>query len=81
MADSQERTIDGLTITIDRLVCVGFEDCVVRAPDVFRLDGGGIACFLDDATLPDRDRLIEACRACPVDALRVIDPGGAQLAP
>jgi len=81
MADSQERTIHGLTITIDRLVCVGFEDCVVRAPEVFRLDGGGIACFVDDGGTPDRDGLIEACRACPVDALLVIDAEGAQLAP
>ncbi len=81
MADTQQRTIEDLTITIDRLVCVGFEDCVVLAPDVFRLDGEGIACFVDGGAAPDRERVIEACRACPVDALLVIDADGAQLAP
>lgn len=81
MRDEQERTIDGLTVRIDRLVCVGFEDCVVRAPTVFRLDGEGVACFIDPTGPIERDALIEACRACPVDALTVIDAEGRTLVP
>ncbi len=81
MADSQQRTIAGLTVSIDRLVCVGFEDCVVRAPDVFRLDGDGIACFVEGDAAPERERLIDACRACPVDALLAITSDGNQVAP
>jgi ferredoxin len=81
MRDEQERPIGGLTVRIDRLVCVGFEDCVVRAPTVFRLDGEGIACFTETAGPIDPETLIDACRACPVDALTVIDGEGKTLVP
>jgi ferredoxin len=81
MRDELERTIGDLTVRIDRLVCVGFEDCVVRAPTVFRLDGDGIAIFTESAGPVDPDQLIEACRACPVDALTVIDSDGKTLVP
>lgn len=81
MREEQERTIEGLTVRIDRLVCVGFEDCVVRAPTVFRLDGDGIACFTEAAGPIDREKLLDACRACPVDALTVIDGDGKTLVP
>jgi ferredoxin len=79
--DDQERAIAGLSVRIDRLLCVGFEDCAVRAPTVFRLDGEGIACFTEAGGPIDADTLVGACRACPVDALTVIDAGGKMLAP
>ncbi|MGH7502487.1 MAG: ferredoxin [Longimicrobiales bacterium] len=81
MRDEQERTIGSLTVRIDRLLCVGFEDCVVRAPSVFRLDGDGIACFTETAGPVDPGVLVEACRACPVDALTVTDADGNTLVP
>lgn len=78
----EERIVCGLRIRIDRLLCVGFEDCVAVAPDVFRMDDDGIATFVDDAeAMTDRARLIEACRVCPVDALNAIEPGGHIVAP
>ena len=81
MADSEQRTIGGLRVQIDRLVCVGFEDCVVRAPQIFQLDGDGIACFRPEPAAIEPARVIDACRACPVDALTVIDESGTQQAP
>lgn len=82
MAESsyQERTIAGLKVRIDRLLCVGFGDCVAALPDVFRLDEEGIATFAE-ADGAAREALLAACDACPVDALTVWDADGNQLVP
>lgn len=81
MAHIEERRIGDLTVRIDRTLCVAFELCIDLAPDVFRFDDEGIATFTGTETAVDRDRLIEACRACPVDALVVIDGEGSQIVP
>ncbi len=72
MADIQERRISGLTIVIERDLCIGSGNCVKLAPEVFELDATGIVTFRtlsDDAPGIERERLVEACRVCPVDAL------------
>jgi ferredoxin len=78
--DLLEREIDGVLVRIDRLLCVGFESCAVIAPTVFQLDADGLAVF---STAPScgRDRILEACRSCPVDALTALDQNGRQLVP
>lgn len=81
MADTQERRISGLTIYIDRDVCIGSGNCVRIAPEVFELDEKGLIAFRDGASEIEPTRLAEACRVCPVDALRAIDAEGKQLAP
>lgn len=75
-----ERVIAGLTVRIDELLCVGFGDCVGVAPEAFVLNGDGTVDFRDLETM-DPERLLEACRVCPVDALTVVDGSGIQLAP
>lgn len=79
-SDHQERTINGLTVRIDRSLCVGFGDCVTAAPDAFTLDEEGIAEFVEPCTI-ERERLVVACEACPVDALTIWDADGNQLVP
>lgn len=69
MADTQERRISGLTMVIERDLCIGSGNCVKVAPEVFELDATGIVVFRDGAPDIERDRLVEACRVCPVDAL------------
>ena len=76
-----ERRIGDLTVRIDRLLCVGFADCVEAAPESFALDYEGIAAFTGDPGAAGSGRLIEACQACPVDALTVLDANGRQIAP
>lgn len=76
-----ERTVGGLTVRIDRLLCVGFGDCIEVAPDLFEFDDEGIVVFRDPIPAIDRDRLLDACDSCPVDALAVHDGGGEQLVP
>lgn len=80
MSDSSaERTVGTLRIRIDRLLCVGFGDCIDAAPDVFELAEDGIVTFTTRGDDADRGRLIRACDVCPVDALSVFDEDGTQL--
>ncbi|HET6341094.1 MAG TPA: ferredoxin [Gemmatimonadota bacterium] len=75
-----ERRVGDLTVRIDRLLCVGFADCLDEAPGAFVLDDEGIVAFADP-DLPPRERLLRACEACPVDALSVLDASGRQIVP
>lgn len=80
MATVLERTVGSLRIAIDATLCVGFAECVDRAPQAFRLNADDVVEFAD----PDRvegEQLLTACAACPVDALLVWDAAGAQLVP
>jgi ferredoxin len=81
--DHIERQVGDLLIRIDRLLCVGFGDCIEVAPEVFEFDSEGIVRFRDDADAAtvERARLITSCDICPVDALMVFDASGAQLVP
>ncbi|HUH12117.1 MAG TPA: ferredoxin [Longimicrobiales bacterium] len=81
MDDVVERRIGSLTLRIDRLLCVGFGDCIEAAAELFELDDEGIAAFRQPLPVLGRERLEEACRSCPVDALTLVDEEGRQLAP
>lgn len=76
MSDVLERRCGDLLVRIDRTLCVGFGDCVGEAPEAFELDGDGVAVFGAEPDAVDRERLIRACEACPVDALSVVELGG-----
>ena len=79
--DSEERRLAGLTVRVDRLLCVGFETCVDLAPEFFRLDAEGIATFAEGADAVSPACVLDACRSCPVDALQVLDAAGNQVVP
>ena len=66
-------TDDRVTITIDRLTCIGSRNCANIAPEVFQLDADGIVTFTEAPPDIGRERLIEACLGCPVDALHYRD--------
>lgn len=72
--------VGDLELEIDTDLCVGFGDCVDVAPDAFELDGDELAVFTDPDSV-DRETLLKACRACPVDAIVARGPDGEQLAP
>jgi ferredoxin len=69
-----------LTIHIDRTICVGFGDCVDLAPTVFALDDDNVAVFRIVGEI-SRETLLDACRACPVDAITVFDQDQRQVVP
>lgn len=80
MSDHEERSVGDLRVRIDRTLCVGFGDCVTEAPEAFVLDESGTAIFVkpDDV---ERERLLRACEACPVDAITVWTKEGVQVVP
>jgi ferredoxin len=75
-----ERTVHGLRVVIDRDQCVGFGDCVKEAPEGFKLDEDTVAVFVAPEAV-ERERLLRACDACPVDAIAVYDESGTQIVP
>ena len=79
--DSQERQVAGVTVRIDRLLCVGFETCIEVAPDLFELDDEGIAVFRAETNGTAHEEVLGSCKSCPVDALEVHDESGTQLVP
>ena len=80
MSGFLEQTFGDLRVRIDRELCVGFGDCVTEAADAFQLDAEGLAVFVDPPRV-ERERLLRACDACPVDAITVWDAAGRQLVP
>jgi ferredoxin len=63
VSDVVERRLGGLTVRIDRLLCVGFGDCIDDAPEAFELDDDGVAAFRQSAEETGRERLVRACGA------------------
>jgi ferredoxin len=79
--DITSARIGDLTVSIDRPSCIGSGNCVKVAPTLFRLDDESIAAFAATSADTPRDVVLEACRICPVEALRVTDKDGAELVP
>lgn len=81
MSDVEERRFGDLVLKIDRLLCVGFGDCMDEAPGVFEFDDDGVAVFTDDPGELGREALVATCESCPVDALILENDQGEVLAP
>ena len=67
-------------IRIDRSLCTGYAECVGIAPEVFKLGDDKISVVMD-AEGADNETVLDAARACPVDAITVIDQYEDQLWP
>lgn len=80
VSDIEERSVGGLTIRIDRSLCVGFGHCSEAAEEGFVLGDDDLVTFKDPDQV-ERERLLEACEVCPVEALTVLDGAGQQLVP
>jgi ferredoxin len=80
MSDFEDRTVGALRVRIDRTLCVGFGDCITEAPEAFVLDESGVAIFVQPDAV-ERERLLRACDACPVDAITVWNENGSQIVP
>lgn len=80
MAGAEGHERSGLRIHVDRDLCVGFGDCIDVAPEAFNLDDDGIAELVNPEAV-ERERLLRACAACPVDAITVKGSDGDELLP
>ena len=67
-------------ITIDRRMCIGYADCVGIAPEVFRLGDDNVVVVMDPEGADD-ETVLDAARACPVDAITLIDEFEEQVWP
>ena len=76
-----ERKIAGLTIRIDRGLCIASASCMLESPDLFEFDDENVCVFGSDTGQVQRDTVIAACEMCPVEALTVLDEDGKQLVP
>tara|TARA_B110000014_G_C20118224_1_gene591388 strand:+ start:189 stop:500 length:312 start_codon:yes stop_codon:yes gene_type:complete len=83
VSNIDEQRVNGLTVKIDRDLCVGFGDCIDLAETVFEFDEENIAVIKEEIDIKtfDEEGFLEACRACPVDAITVLDGNGEQVAP
>jgi len=80
VSDFEERQVGDYRVRIDRTLCVGFGDCITEAPEAFVLDDSGTAVFVNPED-GERERLLRACDACPVDAITVWNTAGTQIVP
>jgi ferredoxin len=67
-------------IRIDRLLCTGYGECVGIAPEVFDLGADNISIVLDPEGADD-ETILDAARACPVDAITLTDEYDEQVWP
>ena len=81
MTDFLEKDIAGLKIKIDRSTCIATTNCARVAPEVFELDDENIISFKDTKDEVEKERIVEACSVCPVNALYVFDKEGKQVVP
>lgn len=81
MADTLERRVGDLLVRIDRTTCIGSANCTKIAGELFVIDDENLVTFREPAVEVERERVIEACSVCPVDALSVVDVEGRQWVP
>ena len=59
-------------ISIDRNLCSAYAECAAIAPEVFQLGKDKISTVVDPEGADD-EAILDAARACPVDAIILID--------
>lgn len=70
-----------LKIVVDAETCIGDSICCDEAPETFEMNDDNIA-ELKDPPGDDQETILNAARACPVDAIVVVDEDtGEQLYP
>jgi ferredoxin len=67
-------------ISVNRELCASNAECVSLAPDVFELDDEDLCVVVDPEGAKDQ-RILDAARACPVDAITLIASDGEQIWP
>jgi len=67
-------------IQIDRSLCTRYAECVGLAPEVFQLGDDKVSVVIDPEGA-DEEAILDAARACPVDAITLIDEFEEQVWP
>lgn len=67
-------------IVVNRELCESNGECVSLAPSVFELDDEEL-CVVVDPEGAKPKKILDAARACPTDAITLIDEGGDRVWP
>ena len=67
-------------VKVDRLLCIGTDDCTKIAPNTFELDNEAKAVVKKQNGDSD-EKILEAAKICPVLAIIVEDDKGNQIFP
>jgi len=67
-------------ILVNRELCESNAECVSLAPSVFELDDEELCVVIDPEGAKSK-RILDAARACPTDAITLIDDEGEQVWP
>lgn len=76
-----ERQVGDLTVRIDDSLCVRFAHCIEESDAAFELEDDDDIVEFKAPEDVEREVLIRACEACPVEALLVFDKDGTQIVP
>jgi len=67
-------------IKVINAMCISAATCIIRAPNTFDLDEGGIA-YVKEGTWDDAVSIIDAAKSCPTTAIIIEDLQGNQVYP
>ncbi|MFJ3791196.1 ferredoxin [Kitasatospora sp. NPDC090091] len=62
-----------MRVVVDLNRCQGYAQCAFLAPDVFRMHGDEALLYVPQAGAEQRERLVQAVAACPVQAILLDD--------
>lgn len=60
-------------VVVDRATCMGSGNCTYRAPEVFDIDGEGLAVVIGDPGAVEPDHLRLAAHECPTRSIALLD--------
>ena len=69
-----------MKIKVDRSLCISVASCVQADPESFELDEEGIA-IVKNPTSNNKEKILQAAKSCPVNAIIVYDDAGQQIWP
>jgi ferredoxin len=60
-----------MRIVVNLALCQGYAQCCFLAPDVFEFNGQEALMYTPEPEAAQRDRVLRAAKACPVQAILV----------
>lgn len=69
-----------MKIKVERNLCISVASCVQADPESFELDDEGIAVVKNPHS-NDKEKILQAAKSCPVNAIIVYDDDGQQIWP
>lgn len=73
--------VKGMSVKVDRDLCIGAATCVAVAAKAFDLDTEAKAVILDSVDEETREAIIEAAKSCPTAAIIIVDEKGKKIFP